>query len=311
MYPHNNNSSDTAINPDIRYVEGRPGPQGPKGERGEQGPQGVRGYTGEQGPKGDKGDKGPKGDKGDKGDKGADGTLTFEALTEEQKASLKGEQGPQGPQGPEGPMGPQGPKGADGVVTFDSLTEEQKASLKGDKGDKGDTGTTGPQGPQGPMGPQGPKGADGKDGVAVGFDELKTEVEEARGTYNSVNERLVNLENDINNYDAEQVLSVVNNTITLTTAHNQSATFNTAVKTGIDTYTLPISLTINLPSTSENCNINFYITVYQTCTPVITNGTIHSENIIDSLKSNNFYIFKLIKLKDSTDWFISYKKFAL
>ena len=256
MYPHKDNCIPNNIaNPDIRYIEGRPGPQGPKGERGEQGPQGLRGYTGEQG---------PKGDKGDKGDKGADGILTFEALTEEQKASLKGEQGPQGPQGPEGPMGPQGPKGADG-----------------------------------------------KDGVAVGFNELKTEVEEARGTYNSVNERLVNLENDINNYDAEQVLSVVNNTITLTTAHNQSATFNTAVKTGIDTYTLPISLTINLPSTSENCNINFYITVYQTCTLVITNGTIHSESIIDSLKPNNFYIFKLIKLKDSTDWFISYKKFAL
>lgn len=91
MYEHKDNCIlNNIINPDIRYIEGRPGPQGPKGERGEQG---------------------PKGDKGDKGDKGADGTLTFEALTEEQKASLKGEQGPQGPIGPQGPMGPQGPPG--------------------------------------------------------------------------------------------------------------------------------------------------------------------------------------------------------
>ena len=80
MYEHKDNCIPNNIaNPDIRYIEGRPGPQGPKGERGEQGPQGLRGYTGEQG---------PKGDKGDKGDKGADGTLTFEALTEEQKAEL-------------------------------------------------------------------------------------------------------------------------------------------------------------------------------------------------------------------------------
>ena len=57
MYPHKDNCiPNNIVNPDIRYIEGRPGPQGPKGERGEQGPQGLRGYTGEQGPKGDKGD---------------------------------------------------------------------------------------------------------------------------------------------------------------------------------------------------------------------------------------------------------------
>ncbi len=48
---------------------------------------------------------------------GKDGTITFEELTEEQKASLKGK---------------------DGTVTFEELTEAQKATLKGDKGDKGD-----------------------------------------------------------------------------------------------------------------------------------------------------------------------------
>ena len=40
MYPHKDNCIPNNIaNPDIRYIEGRPGPQGPKGERGEQGPQ--------------------------------------------------------------------------------------------------------------------------------------------------------------------------------------------------------------------------------------------------------------------------------
>lgn len=37
--------------------------------------------------------------KGEKGDPGADGTMTFEDLTDEQKASLKGDTGPQGPAG--------------------------------------------------------------------------------------------------------------------------------------------------------------------------------------------------------------------
>lgn len=55
--------------------------------------------------------------KGDKGDKGADGTMTFEDLTEEQRESLKGD-----------------------PFTFEDFTEEQLASLKGDKGDKGQDG---------------------------------------------------------------------------------------------------------------------------------------------------------------------------
>ena len=100
--------------------------------------------------------------------KGKDGTITFEELTPEQKATLKGdkgdtgETGPQGPQGEKGdtgatgPQGPQGEKGADGVVTFESLTAEQKASLKGDKGDQGETGPQGPQGEKGETGSVGP-----------------------------------------------------------------------------------------------------------------------------------------------------------
>ena len=43
--------------------------------------------------------------------KGADGTMTFEDLTEEQKESLKGEQGEVGPAGPQGMQGPIGPAG--------------------------------------------------------------------------------------------------------------------------------------------------------------------------------------------------------
>jgi len=104
--------------------------------------------------------------------------LTFDMLTDAQKASLKGEKGetgaagPQGPQGAKGETGAQGPQGPKGetvaagpqgpkgdAFTYDDFTEEQLALLKGpkgstgetgpqgEKGDKGDTGATGPQGP--------------------------------------------------------------------------------------------------------------------------------------------------------------------
>ena len=47
MYPHKDNCiPNDIINPDIRYIEGRPGPQGPQGERGEQGPKGDKGQDG-------------------------------------------------------------------------------------------------------------------------------------------------------------------------------------------------------------------------------------------------------------------------
>lgn len=69
-----------------------------------------------------------------RGPAGVDGTVSFDSLTEAQRASLKGEQGDVGPVGPEGPVGPQGPKGADGTMTFSDLTDEQKQSLKGDSG---------------------------------------------------------------------------------------------------------------------------------------------------------------------------------
>lgn len=86
---------------------------------------------------------GPKGDRGERGEtgpRGADGVMRFEALTSEQRESLRGPQGntgpagPAGPRGPEGqrgpqglpgPIGPQGPRGADGVVRYDSPEAQQ------------------------------------------------------------------------------------------------------------------------------------------------------------------------------------------
>ena len=141
---------------------GEPGAAGPQGEKGEKGDPGVAGPQGEKGEKGDpgaagpqgekgeKGEKGDPGEKGEQGEKGADGTMTFADLTEEQKATLKGDPGEKGEKGDKGD---QGAPGADGA--------------KGEKGEKGDTGPQGPQGEKGDTGeagPQGPAGADGQPG---------------------------------------------------------------------------------------------------------------------------------------------------
>lgn len=58
--------------------------------KGESGPIGPQGIQGEVGPAGPQGEVGPQGPVGPEGPKGADGTMTFEDLTPEQKASLKG-----------------------------------------------------------------------------------------------------------------------------------------------------------------------------------------------------------------------------
>lgn len=77
---------------------------------------------------------GPKGDRGESGPRGADGVMRFEALTNEQRESLRGPQGNTGPAGPEGqrgpqglpgPIGPQGPRGADAVVRFNEPEIQQ------------------------------------------------------------------------------------------------------------------------------------------------------------------------------------------
>jgi lysophospholipase L1-like esterase len=163
--------------------DGTPGERGLQGEVGPQGPQGI------PGPKGDKGDTGPQGPIGPEGPKGADGTMTFEDLTDEQRASLKGDKGDTGAQGPKGDKGEVGPTGPEGPQGIQGLTGEQgpKGDIgeqgptgaqgpKGDKGDKGDigpegptgpkgdTGETGPTGPVGPIGPEGPVGPKGDKG---------------------------------------------------------------------------------------------------------------------------------------------------
>ena len=123
---------------------GAQGPKGEKGDTGAQGPQGETGATGPQGPKGETGATGPQGPKGEtgaigpqgprgetgatgpQGPKGKDGEVTFESLTDEQKASLRGEPGAKGEKGEKGEPG-----------------------AKGEKGEKGEPGAQGPKGESG------------------------------------------------------------------------------------------------------------------------------------------------------------------
>ena len=123
----------------VEMVELTPGPQGeqgPQGIPGPQGPQGERGIDGAQGPQGEQGPEGPQGPQGEagpvgpQGPKGQDGTMSFEELTEEQKASLKGDKGDQGPRGVQGIQGEKGEKGDKGdALTYEDLTDENKADL--------------------------------------------------------------------------------------------------------------------------------------------------------------------------------------
>ena len=123
--------------------KGEPGPQGPQGETGATGPQGPKGETGAtgpQGPKGETGAIGPQGPQGEtgatgpQGPKGKDGEVTFESLTDEQIASLRGEPGAKGEKGEKGDPGAKGEKG-----------EKGDPGAKGEKGEKGDPGRDAPQ----------------------------------------------------------------------------------------------------------------------------------------------------------------------
>lgn len=95
--------------------------------------------------------KGETGPAGPQGEKGEDGTMTFEDLTPEQKASLKGDKGDKGDTGAAGPQGEPGPKGDKGDP--------------GPQGPKGDAGETGAQGPQGLQGEPGTNGTTPVKGV--------------------------------------------------------------------------------------------------------------------------------------------------
>ena len=105
---------------------------------------------------------------GNRGPKGEDGTVSWEELTPEQRASLKGDKGDTGAQGEKGEKGDKGDKGdvgatgATGAQGPRGFTGAQ--GPKGDKGDRGPKGYTGPQGPQGQQGPKGEKGEKGDTG---------------------------------------------------------------------------------------------------------------------------------------------------
>lgn len=111
------------------------GAQGPKGDTGAQGPRGEKGDTGEQGPRGETGATGPQ------GPKGKDGEVTFESLTDEQKASLRGEPGAKGEKGEKGDPGAKGEKGEKGdpgrdapqeavLYTAQTLNDAQKTQAR-------------------------------------------------------------------------------------------------------------------------------------------------------------------------------------
>ena len=114
---------------------GAQGPKGEKGDTGAQGPRGEKGDTGERGPQGETGATGPQ------GPKGKDGEVTFESLTDEQKASLRGEPGAKGEKGEKGDPGAQGEKGEKGdpgkdapqeavLYTAQTLDDVQKAQAR-------------------------------------------------------------------------------------------------------------------------------------------------------------------------------------
>ena len=117
------------------------GAQGAKGERGEKGEPGAQGLRGEKGDTGEQGPRGETGATGPQGPKGKDGEVTFESLTDEQKASLRGEPGAKGEKGEKGDPGAQGEKGEKGdpgrdapqeavLYTAQTLNDAQKTQAR-------------------------------------------------------------------------------------------------------------------------------------------------------------------------------------
>ena len=76
----------------LKGPQGDRGPQGPKGDKGDRGDTGAmgpRGYKGDTGNTGPQGERGLTGAIGPRGPKGADGTVSFESLTDAQRAMLR------------------------------------------------------------------------------------------------------------------------------------------------------------------------------------------------------------------------------
>ena len=203
----------------IVTIVGMQGIQGPTGPRGQVGPTGATGATGSDGAAGATGPTGPTGANGVDGKDGVAGkdgptgptgaqgatgpqgrAMSYDDLTEAQKAALRGptgrtgDIGPTGPRGiegatgPQGATGPTGPKGnagatgpagatgaagtspsisarrtSDGVeITVEDAAHKDVVELK--DGMKGATGATGPTGRTGDIGPTGPRGIEGATG---------------------------------------------------------------------------------------------------------------------------------------------------
>ena len=125
---------------------------------------------------------------------GADGTMTFEDLTDEQKEQLRGPQGEMGKDGVSAThrwngtvltitsssgtssadlKGEQGIPGKDGTMTFEDLTDEQRESLRGPKGGNGSPGYTPRKGIDYFDGKDGKDGVDGKDGKDAPQDAIR------------------------------------------------------------------------------------------------------------------------------------------
>jgi len=125
-------ASDVQKKLDNGEFVGAQGPRGEKGDTGERGPRGEKGDTGERGPQGETGATGPQ------GPKGKDGEVTFESLTDEQKASLRGEPGEKGEKGEPGAKGEKGEKGEPGkdapqeavLYTAQTLSDAQKTQAR-------------------------------------------------------------------------------------------------------------------------------------------------------------------------------------
>ena len=106
------------------------------------------------------GPQGPKGEKGEPGEKGADGTVTFESLTPEQKETLRGISIAAASIDTDGNL----------AITFSDGNSENVGNIMGPQGvqgPKGKKGDVGPVGPAGPQGPKGEKGEPGNDGTSL------------------------------------------------------------------------------------------------------------------------------------------------
>ena len=109
---------------------------------------------------------GPQGPKGEKGDKGADGTVTFESLTPEQKESLRGISITAVSIDTDGNL----------TITFSDGDSENVGNITGPQGVQGPKGEKGDVGPQGPRGEKGEQGNDGTSLNVLGTKESEADL---------------------------------------------------------------------------------------------------------------------------------------